>query len=425
MKRRDFVGSSIAVAGGFTLLNRAVSAQDSAQLVFSTWGNPGEQELQKDFTKQISDAHDTFDVEYRGIPTDYSTKILTQLNGGTAPDMFYVDVPVMSTYVGNGSIQDLTPYLESDASVINPDDFAEGLWGTARTEDGKIFGLPVDCNPYVLWYNQSLLEEVGIEKMPAQMFLDDEWTWEAFTDICQKLVDAGRTGYVLDAGWDDRYAWTSANGATPYTDGKYTGHEDEKFVEAIKFQVDNVRNGLFSFSGVLPEGAGKDALVQGGVAGFAAYGRWIAPQVRDLDAVFDIVPFPSNTGEKLNPHPIACAMITMNAATEHPDEAFQFINDWVSSDGQTMRLAGPGNAVPSIEGAEDVVLNDEFPEHRQFLLDTRETGFVIYNEEAAVPGVMGEINANFEIMFVEDVDVQEQLNELAGKVNTMIEEAGA
>lgn len=425
MKRRTFIGSSAAAAAGLSLLNVSVSGQDSAELVFSTWGNPGEQELMKGFTQQISDAHDNFDVEYRGIPTDYPTKILTQLNGGTAPDMFYIDVPIISTFIQNGSIQSLSPFLETGASVSDPADFAEGLWGTARTEDGEIYGLPVDCNPYVLWYNQTLLEEIGIEKMPAQMFEDGEWNWEAFTSICQQLVDQGRTGYVLDASWDDRYAWTSANGSVPYTDGKFTGNTDAKFVEAVQFLVDNVHSGLFSFSGVLPQGAGKDALLQGGAAGFAAYGRWLAPQVRDLDSVFDIVPFPSNTEEKINPHPIACAMITMNAATEHPEEAFQFITNWVSSEGQLMRLDGPGNAVPSIVGAEDVVLNDDFPEHRQFLLDTRESGFVIYNEEASVPEVMGEISATFEIMFVEEGDVQEQLDTLADKVNAMIEEFSA
>lgn len=425
MKRRDFIGASSAAALSLGMLKNTTMAQEEAELVFSTWGNPGEQELQKGFAQQISDKYDTFNVEYRGIPTDYMTKILTQLNGGTAPDIFYVDMPVVSTFVDNGSIQDLAPFLSSDASLSDPADFADGLWGTARTDDGQIFGVPVDCNPYVLWYNQTLLEEVGVTKTPAAMYEDGEWTWEAFTTICQQLVDAGRSGYVLDAGWDDRYSWISANGATPYTDGRFTGHEDPAFVEAVQFQVDNVHSGLFSFSGVLPQGAGKDALIQGGGAGFASYGRWLAPQVRDSDSVFDIVPFPSNTDQQLNPHPVACAVITMNAATDHPDEAFQFLTNWVSSEGQLMRLDGQGNAVPSIAGAEDVVLNDPFPEHRQFLLDTRETGFVIYDDEARIPGLMGEINAAFEIMFVEDGDVQEQLNEMADTVNSMIDEQSA
>jgi multiple sugar transport system substrate-binding protein len=423
MHRRSFIGSTAFAGAALAASSRLSFAQDKVDLTFSTWGNPGEQELMQGFVNSINEAHPNLNVEFRGIPTDYNSKILTQLNGGTAPDVFYIDMPLLSAYIDNGSIQDYSSYLTSDVSLSNPDDFAEGLWGVARNDEGQIFGVPVDCNPYMLWFNQTIIEEAGIEKTPAQYYEDGEWNWEKFIEICQALVDAGKWGYVLDAGWDDRYAWTSANGAVPYTDGKFTGHEEPKFVEAVQFLMDNIQNELFTFSGTLPQGAGKDALIQSGQAGFAAYGRWLAPQVRDSEQfTFDIVPFPTNTGNKFEPHPMAAALICMNAATEHPDEAFQFITNWVSRDGQIMRLSGQGNAVPSIAGAEEVVLDDPFPEHRQYLLDMRENGFVTYEDEASISSLNGEINSAFEVMFVNGGNAQDYLADLAENVNTIIDE---
>ena len=56
-------------------------------------GNPGEltrfQELTKDFNKKHSD----IEVEFIPIPGEYDQKILTQLTGGTAPDIFYAGTP--------------------------------------------------------------------------------------------------------------------------------------------------------------------------------------------------------------------------------------------------------------------------------------------------------------------------------------------
>ena len=58
------------------------------------------------------------------------------------------------------------------------------------------------------------------------------------------------------------------------------------------------------------------------------------------------------------------------------------------AEGQTFRLEGGGNAVPSIKGADEVVLEDGYPAHAQTFLDMRDIGFENYAAEARVPGAL-------------------------------------
>jgi multiple sugar transport system substrate-binding protein len=53
---------------------------------------------------------------------------------------------------------DLAPLLSGPNSQSKPDDFYPGLWGVAKTPDGKIYGVPVDCNRLILWVNTSVLQ---------------------------------------------------------------------------------------------------------------------------------------------------------------------------------------------------------------------------------------------------------------------------
>ncbi len=81
-------------------------------------------------------------------------KLLTQLSGGTAPDVFYAGDGTIAKMIQNQTIAELTPYLKSGDNV-KESDFIQGLWGAAKKDD-KVYGVPVDCNPLILWYNKKI-----------------------------------------------------------------------------------------------------------------------------------------------------------------------------------------------------------------------------------------------------------------------------
>lgn len=426
MKRRQFVGGSALAAaslGAFRV--PLVGAQDGVEVTWSSWGNTGEVENLQNFTDDYNASQSEVLANYIPVPTDgYDTKLLTQLNGGTAPDLFYAGDGQVSTLVKNEVVADLTELLSSDASKSRPEQFAGDLWGPARTADERLYGVPVDCNPLVLWYNKTLLQEAGITEMPADTYEAGNWNWETFQSMLDAVTESGKRGLVLDGWWALRYSWVTNNGGTIYADGQFVAHEDPKSIEAFQWLADNIASENIAFAGSLPEGQGGDAMFMSGQLGFVSLGRWGLPLFRqneNLDC--DIVPYPTNTGNKIEPSGVAVAYWMMNATTENPDEAFAFYTHFVSPEGQEGRLDTGGNAVPSIEGVEEVVIADDQPEHRQYFLDARDVGYGPLAEEAGTPGLSTEIDDLFSDLWLDGGDVQEALNTIAETANTMIAES--
>ncbi len=423
--RRRFIGASALAAatlGGFRV--PLVGAQDSVEVTWTSWGNTGEVANLRTFTDDFNASQSEIKAKYTPIPTDgYDAKLLTQLNGGTAPDLFYAGDGQVSTMVKNAVVADLTERLASDVSKSKPEQFAGDLWGPAKSADGRIFGVPVDCNPLVIWYNKKLLQEAGITEMPADTYEAGNWTWDTFQSILDKVQESGKRGFVLSDWWALRYSWVTNNGGTIYADGKFVANEDPKSMEAFKWLADNIAAEKIAFSGSLPEGQGDDAMFMSAQLAFVSLGRWGLPLFREnknLDC--DIVPYPTNTGKKIEPSGVAVAYWMMNAKAKNPDQAFAFYTHFVSPEGQQGRLDTGGNAVPSIEGVEEVVLSDDLPEHRQFFLDARDVGYGPLANEAGTPGLSDKIDDLFSKLWLDGGDVKAALDTIAQTTNTMIAE---
>lgn len=428
--RRRLIGASaLAAASMSTLRIPGAYAQDPTTVTWSSWGNTGEVANLKNFTDAYNESQSEVDAEYIPVPTDgYDERLLTQLNGGTAPDLFYVGDGQIAILIQNEVVADLTEELKSEASQSRPDQFAGDLWGPAQTEDGRYYGVPVDCNPLVIWYNKSLLLEAGVVDMPADLYEEGQWNWDMFQSMLDAVTESGSRGFVLSDWWALRYSWITNNGGSIYADGRFVANEDPKSVEAIEWVADNIAAEKILFSGSLPEGQGDDAMFMSNQLAFVSLGRWGLPLFRQNENLeFDIVPYPTNTGNKIEPSAVAVAYWCMNAnPTADPEAALQFYTHFVSPEGQRLRLDEGGNAVPSIEGAEEVVLTDSLPEHKQYFLDARDVGYGPPREEAGTPGLSTTLNEIFSEFWLEPTgDAQALLDEAAMTANAMIEENNA
>ncbi|MDQ8737914.1 sugar ABC transporter substrate-binding protein [Paenibacillus sp. LHD-38] len=396
---------------------------EKVKIKWATWGNPGELTRFQDFTKDFNERHPDIEAELIPIPGEYDQKILTQLSGGTAPDLFYAGDAFIVKLIENGSIEELTPLMEDPGSAVKKEDFFESLWGAAK-RDEKIYGAPVDNNPMVLWYNKKVLKDAGIMEMPADLQKNGEWTWEAFQDMTDKIRESGKYGYVLDNSWNSTHSWVSSNGGTVYDDnGKYVGYTDPKAIEAFRFLYDNVKSKNITFAGTLPKGQGGDAMFMSNQVGFVGAGRWYLPLFKQNETLeYDIVTWPTNTGNKIEPAGIPTAYMVLNKTTKQKEAAYTFFAEFVNADGQKYRLQGGGNAVPSVSGADEVVLEGNLPENAQFFLDAREVGYALTPFEAGIPGLSNDINSRFEALWLKDEDLDTAMKEIEALANKKIEE---
>ncbi|WP_274362564.1 ABC transporter substrate-binding protein [Paenibacillus thermotolerans] len=400
------------------------SGGEKVKITWSTWGNPGELGRFQEFTEDFNKRHPDIQAELIPIPNDgYDQKILTQLSGNTAPDVFYSGDGLISQLVANGSVVQLNSYMEAPGSALGPNDLVEGLYGAAK-QGNDIWGLTVDCNPMLLWFNKKVLKDSGINDLPTDLYEKGQWNWQTFQAMTEKIKAAGKYGLVVDSWWSPYYSWVTSNGGKVYdANGKFILHEDAKGKEAMKFIYDNIKAGNFTFSGSLPKGQGGDAMFMSNQLGFLGAGRWMLPVFSKNDALeYDVVPYPTNTGNKIEPAGIPTAYLVMNKNVKNKDAAWVFMSEFVNKEGQTFRLQGGGNAVPSVLGADNLVLEGNDPEHAQYFLDAREIGYALWLEEAAVPGLASEIQTKLEELWLTDVGFDAGLKNVADAAAKKIEE---
>lgn len=433
--RRSFMGRAMALGISLASVEAFVAAcggsdggaGSTASIKWSNWANTGELARFKAFTEDYNKKHNT-SVQYDFVPSannNYFTKITTELNGGVAPDAFYVGDGDIAKLVSNQTVLQLNDLLAGSKAKEKAEDYLPGLWGAAKTKSGKIYGLPVDCNPLVLWFNKKVLADAGITTLPTDLFDQGKWTRDAFQDMIEKIYAKGKQGFVLEAWSLQFYAWCTTNGGKIYDNdgyGEFIAHQDPKSLEAFKWLTDQIRKKTMVYAGSLPKGQGSDLAFIGNQVGFISVGRWDLPEFKSATGLeFDCVPFPSNTGQHLAA-PVALAYMVINKKTKMQDQAFDFMTNYCSSDGQTFRLHGGGNAVPSIRSAdaEKVVLEGNLPEHAKYLLDARNIGYGLYPSEGSAAGLSDDIKTALEPVWLQGKDITTTLASIAAMASPRI-----
>ena len=67
----------------------------------------------------------------------------------------------MAPMIASGKLEKLDDFLGSAESPLKIDDVYEGLYQWCKSEDGAVYGVPVDCNPKVFWFNKGCCRRRG------------------------------------------------------------------------------------------------------------------------------------------------------------------------------------------------------------------------------------------------------------------------
>ncbi len=342
-------GATTGTGAGATAAAAGAGTTEQAAIKWSSWGNPGEIKRFQEYTADFMKRHPNIQAELIPVPADYEAKMLTQLSGGAAPDVFYAGESFISKVIASGTVVELTELLKGPNSKSKPEEFFEGLWGAARTKDGKIWGATVDCNPLGMWYNKKMLADAGVTTLPAELAKAGTWNWEAFSTMVEAVVKTGKRGLILENWWGGIYDWVTTNGGKVYDNDRFVAHEDPKAIAAYQFIYDHLQKKNFVYAGTLPRGQGSDAMFLGQQVGFVSGGRWLLPAFKQAKGLeYDYVTWPTNTGKKIEPTLIGTSYMVINAQSPNKEAAFAFLTDFCSKEGQIFRLKGGGNALPSI-----------------------------------------------------------------------------
>ncbi|MFI7635499.1 ABC transporter substrate-binding protein [Nonomuraea sp. NPDC049400] len=389
------------------------SGSGQVTIRWSTWGSAEDIKLYEKFTEDFAKRHPDIKLKLEPVAKyeDYHPKLLAQLTSKTAPDVFFVGDDNIGKFVSAGVLTPLNDKLAGPSSKSKPEDFFEGIYGGAR-KDGQIYGVPNDTNPEVLWFDKKALKDAGITEDPAALNEAGRWTMATYLDMNAKLKAAGKAGSIFWNWYGSTYSMINGFGGKVWDGGKFVATTDPKAREALQALAKGYQDKTFLSADLLPDSNGPSTQFLKHKAGFYAGGRWMIDSLKKGGelADYDIVPFPSQTGRPM-PGAVAASYLALNKDTKLPEQAFAFLTEFVSKEGQLIRLKG-GGAVPSVKGAEQIVLADGYPAHAQTFLDVRDTGFANYPEEVAVPGLTADINEHLMKVWTGKVGFDEGMTQL-------------
>src|SRR5437667_6677389 len=144
--RRTFLRRAMALGLSLSSIEAIMAActtggsgGSGSSLKWANWANTGEIQRFRDFTNNYNKTHNT-NVQYTFVPSanaNYFTKILTELNGGNAPDVFYAGDGDIGKLVTNKTIIELNASLNSSKAKEKASDFLPGLWGGGQDQNAK------------------------------------------------------------------------------------------------------------------------------------------------------------------------------------------------------------------------------------------------------------------------------------------------
>lgn len=169
-------------------------------------------------------------IEYPSWEERY-TQLANLVLAGTSPD-FMPGVPdLFPNKALKGMIQPVNDYI----------DYSDPLWGPMKDYAEKYFSIgdkvyiiayDMSCN-LVCPYNPRVIEEWGFDD-PAELYANDEWTWDRFADMCYEFTDGDQDRYALDGWYFSRAIMRSAGISTVSLDsttGKFVSNLDDPRLE--------------------------------------------------------------------------------------------------------------------------------------------------------------------------------------------------
>lgn len=415
-----------------------VGEAPSGTLRVGTWESVDQLSPWNDVISNFEAENPGITIQLEAVPQDYGTRLLAQFAAGTAPDIFQVGDGDVATFVSQGVVEPLEPYINGergiDTSIYYP---AIAEFGEI---DGELMLLTKDYSPLVLYYNKDHFDEAELDYPTA------DWTWDDMLNAAQVLTldgngnnatsadfDPGsieRWGIQIPNTWGD-VVWLrgilpliyQAGGRVIAEDGSaIEGHMNSpETVEAVQFYVD-----LFNEHHVAPTSIDVDSfsgvdMFANGLVSMAWSGRWpIADWEEIPDFNFGTMGLPAGPAGEGNA--LCWAGFAMYSGGQNKEAAWEFMKYIGAGEGA---LAFTENGLPAVESysedlglAEDEymgpVLEDlanvqQIPEfHHPRWLACGETNFKeqlerVFLEGISVQEAMDTAAANGEACLAEDV----------------------
>lgn len=323
--------------------NESSSTKKEGPEVISFWSlfTGGDGDYFDAMVDEFNATHSDIQLKTDTVKFDnYYTKLTAALASGNAPDMVVIHQANLRNYIPSGQLLPLDSYLKEINAPL--DDFVVAPLEACKF-DGKIYALPLDVHPIIMYANTDLLAKAGITKIPTNI---EELTLAAKaiqTKTGQMGIACDNTTAVYKAYTLTRLFFSmmyQQGGSVLNEDNSGAAFNNDKGLVALKTLQDMVNKDQ-----ITPEGLDYDSSVNAfklGEAGFHFNGVWATGTFEQQDGLnFVAVPLPGLVGSPAawsGSHTLA---IPANKAKnpEHVDATLECML-WLTGHGEMWAKAG-------------------------------------------------------------------------------------
>ncbi len=317
------------------------------ELHIATWSGAGED---NDYFRLVNQIYHDFERNNPGIRivienmpgSEYVPKTMLSHIANVTPDVVILDASSSALFMKNGVLQDISGYLVSDKD-LHRDDFFENTL-LAGTNGGKLYSIPVDFTPMVMYYNKDLFDAAKVA------YPKNGWSFEDFEETSAKLTtglaNQNKKAFVISSwmpGWV-MWLWNNGGSVLDPTGTKATGTLDSaQNAEVIGYLKNLVDKG---YAPKLSEvaAAGVEPFANGDVA-MAISGHWSITTYKSSKVDWTRLGVVSMPTKLKSPVTVYYESgLGIGNGCKHPDAAWKFIKHFCSYKNQ-LRYNSSGIAV--------------------------------------------------------------------------------
>jgi len=295
-------------------------------------------------------ANPNIQVEYvQGSWDSVHDQLVTQFQGGTAPDIIHDESADITGFINQGYLADLSPYLSQGTK----DAVSQGVWDTV-SNDGKIYGAPTLMQSYVVLANSAMLKQAGITAT------GDSLSWDDLAADAKKLTAGGKFGL----GWGLKSPTATMLNLGLNFDAKYfdgSGKDAKATVGDAELEVPKRIHAMaYDDKSIDPTSltqSGSDVLpgFYAGKYGMVVAGNYVAQQIlEEAPKTFqwEVLPPLKGTSSKQAANP---QTLSAPAEGKHIEQSAKFIDYFMKA--ENLAAVGQGDwLIPTTQAARDAIL---------------------------------------------------------------------
>jgi multiple sugar transport system substrate-binding protein len=309
--------------------------------------------------------HPGVTIKVETAPFDeYFTKLQTLIAGGTAPDIFELNYENFVSYASKGVLLDLSSQSAGDSSFSAEVYYPRAY--DAFSLNGMQLGLPATFSTVVMFYNQDLFDQAGLD------YPTSDWTWADAVAAAEQINDpaAGVWGLYSPTQFWEFYKKAAQNNCEFFNaDKTEVTINTPECVEALQTMIDFVQTDKVMPSDADMGGVADGDLFKSGKIAMDVTGIWMFSAFQDASFKWDIVVEPGLENQATH---FFANGVSVFAATQHPQEAWEWAKFFTSSPEAASIRVGAGWELPAVSDTAvfDSYLSQTPPTNRQAVLDS-------------------------------------------------------